>query len=292
MSRLLDPKVLLSVKDLRLAAKTMVDGLLAGMHPGKLKGSGMEFSQYRSYQPGDDLRSLDWKMYARSDRYYIRESEMETGITVRFLVDASNSMAHTDDGISKMEYARYLTASLGYLAHLQGDATGLGVLSQGQLFSLAARKESQHMARFYYQLEQMQPGGTFTGPQQYRDLFSGAHTRQLTVFVSDFYQHGEITALLDTLSAMRHELIVFHLTARNELEKNYEGYTAVEDLETGEVVEIDNRNDAGYKERLRQWLAGIQRQMLDKHIYYRQIVINEPLDQALRDFLNQRNKVR
>lgn len=292
MSRLLDPKTMLAIKDLRLAAKTMVDGLLAGIHPGRLKGSGMEFSQYRSYQPGDDLRSLDWKMYARSDRYYIRESEMETGITIRLLVDASNSMAHEDKGISKMDYARYLAASLAWLAHIQGDATGLGVLSQGQLHLLAARKDPQHMARLYFQLEQMQAGGNFTTPVHYRNLFSGSHTRQLIVFITDFYeQQGEITQLLNTLSSMQHEIIVFHLMAANELEHNFKGYTAVEDLETGAVIEVGNNSDNHYQEKLSTWMADLQRQMLDKHIYYRLLTTNQPLDQALRDFLNQRNKM-
>src|ERR1041384_2831925 len=113
MSRLADPKILMALKDLPLAAKTTVNGFLAGIHNSSMKGVGMEFSQYRSYQPGDDLRRLDWKMYARSDRYYIRESEVETSISVRFLIDASASMNHRDsNGVKKIDYARYLAASL------------------------------------------------------------------------------------------------------------------------------------------------------------------------------------
>ena len=103
MSELLDPKIILSIKDLVLAAKTTIDGFMEGFNKSSIKGAGMEFSQYRSYQPGDDLRSLDWKMFARSDRYYIRESEIETSINVKFLVDASNSMNHRDGAISKMD---------------------------------------------------------------------------------------------------------------------------------------------------------------------------------------------
>src|ERR1700712_1122 len=103
MSRLLDPKVLMAIKDLPLMAKTMVNGFLAGINKSSIKGPGLEFSQFRSYQPGDDLRWLDWKMYARSDRYYIRESEVETSISVRFLIDASASMNHADGDISKIQ---------------------------------------------------------------------------------------------------------------------------------------------------------------------------------------------
>src|ERR1700754_1368414 len=103
MSRLLHPKILMAIKDLPLAAKTVIDGFMAGINKSNVKGTGLEFSKYRSYQPGDDLRWLDWKMYARSDRYYIRESEIETSISVKFLIDASSSMKHVDNGISKME---------------------------------------------------------------------------------------------------------------------------------------------------------------------------------------------
>src|SRR5438874_2205124 len=127
MSRLVDPKILMSIKDLALAAKTTVDGFMAGIHNSNVKGVGMEFSQYRSYQAGDDLRRLDWKMFARSDRYYIRESEIETSISVRFLIDASASMNHTDEGFTKIEYARYLAASLAWLASMQSDSIGLFV---------------------------------------------------------------------------------------------------------------------------------------------------------------------
>ncbi|WP_223151750.1 DUF58 domain-containing protein [Chitinophaga qingshengii] len=293
MSNLLDPKILLAIKDLPLAAKTAVDGFMAGMHASRVKGAGLEFSQYRSYQPGDDLRWLDWKMYARSDRYYIRESEMETSIDISFLVDASNSMLHTEDGISKINYARYLAASLAYLAHLQGDAAGLAVLHHGSLFNMTARREAQHMARLYYQLEKIQPGGTFTEPAHYRDLFSGPHNRQLLVFITDYYeQSGEITALLQTLSALGHEILVFHLLGEKERGGDFRGYDAVEDLETGQRLELTGIADTDYPSKLEQYNNHLRTQLLQKRIYYRQLLLQAPLDTALRDFLNQRNKIK
>src|SRR5580693_7730137 len=116
---------IIAIKDLSLAARQTIDGFMAGINRSKVKGVGLEFSQYRSYQPGDDLRWLDWKRYARSDRYYIRESEVETSISVRLLIDASNSMNHRDGAYTKMDYARWLAASLAWLAHYQGDTLGL-----------------------------------------------------------------------------------------------------------------------------------------------------------------------
>ena len=294
MSRLLDPKVLMSIKDLSLAAKTAVDGFMSGINRSTVKGPGLEFSQYRSYQPGDDLRWLDWKMYARSDRYYIRESEIETSISVRLVIDASGSMNHTDQGIAKIEYARYLAASLAYLCHLQGDAVGLYVCREGQLFSLASRQEHQHMARLYHQLEEIRAGGRFTQPVHYKNVFSSARKKVMLIFLSDLYEtDGEIRTMLETLATYKHEILVFQLLARNELELDFKGYTGLEDLETGEVVRIDTEQTRKlYQERLAGFLSAKRLELLDKNIFYRLMRTDQPLDQALRDFLNQRQKSR
>jgi uncharacterized protein (DUF58 family) len=294
MSRLSDPKILMAIKDLPLAAKTTVDGFMAGIHHSNLKGIGMEFSQYRSYQAGDDLRRLDWKMFARSDRYYIRESEVETSISVRFLIDASASMNHADGAFTKIEYARYLAASLAYLASLQSDAIGLYVFQSGRLFSLPSRNDHQHLSRIFYQLEKIEPVGTFTEPIQYKDIFTGSNKKELLIFITDYYEKdGEITKLLHSLSSNRHEIIVFHVMGQNEMELDYKGYTALEDLETGQTIRINpSQAKAEYKERLEKHIAGVKTQLLNKNIIYRLITMDEPVDKALRDFLNQRNKVK
>jgi uncharacterized protein (DUF58 family) len=293
MSRLLDPKILMSIKDLQLAAKTTVDGFMAGINKSTIKGQGLEFSQYRSYQPGDDLRQLDWKMYARSDRYYIRESEVETSISVRFVIDASASMNHTDNGYTKIEYAKYLAASLAWLANLQADAIGLYVLQDGGLFSLASRRDYQHLTRFYYQLENIKPAGKFTQPVHYKDIFTGTAKRELLIFITDLYeQDGEIFTLLDSLVSMKHEVLVFHLMGNNELEFDYKGYAALEDLETGSIVKINSKQtNETYREQMNNYLSATRMKLLNKNIFYRLLNMAQPLDQALRDFLNQRSKL-
>lgn len=293
MSRLADPKILMSIKDLPLAAKTTVDGFMAGIHAGTLKGEGMEFSQYRSYQAGDDLRRLDWKMFARSDRYYIRESEIETSISVRFLVDASASMNHADGDFTKIEYARYLAASLAYLANMQHDATGLYIFQEGQVYMLPARQDRQHLSRIFYQLEQIEPEGKFTDPIRYRDIFSGSIKKELLVFITDFYEEqGEISRLLESLASSKHEIIVFHLMGRNELDLDYKGYTALEDLETGQTIRIDtSQNREEYTRQVDAHITAIRTHMLNKNISYRLIAMDQPLDIALSDFLKQRNKI-
>lgn len=287
------PATLMAIKDLSLAAKTMIDGFMTGINKSANKGTGLEFSQYRSYQPGDDLRWLDWKMYGRSDRYYIRESEVETSISVRFIIDASNSMAHVDGGFSKMDYARHLAAALGYLAHKQGDAIGLYGLSEKGVHTLAAKRDAQHLQRFYYQLENLIPGGHFTDPVYYKNIFAGTQRKELVIVITDFYeQDGEIGTLLKELSAYRHEIILFQVMGRNEMELEYSGYSSLKDLETGETININaSQAKDDYKERLKSSLEAIRTQMLERNIYYRLLRMDVPMDQALRDFLNQRNKM-
>ncbi|RYD72253.1 MAG: DUF58 domain-containing protein, partial [Sphingobacteriales bacterium] len=259
-----------------------------------IKGAGLEFSQYRSYQPGDDLRSLDWKMFARSDRYYIRESEVETNIAIRILIDASASMNHSDGDFTKIDYAKYLGAALAYLANLQGDAIGLYVFQNSGIFSMTPKQDFQHLARLFYQLESINPDGDFTKAIHYKELFAGAQKRELLVFVTDLYQKDdEIIHLLDTLNTLRHEIVVFHVLSRNELELDFKGYTTFEDLETGETIQIDQtKARVEYKSKLANYLEQTRIKMLDRKIFYRTICTDEPLDQALRDFLKQRSKLR
>jgi uncharacterized protein (DUF58 family) len=294
MSKLLDPKILMAIKELSLAAKTTIEGLMNGINKSTVKGAGMEFSQYRSYQPGDDLRSLDWKMFARSDRYYIRESEIETNIAIRFIVDASASMNHDDGAFKKIQYARYLAASLAYLGNLQGDAVGLNILTEHEVLALPARQSFDHLSRIFYQLEQIEPGGRFTGSDRYTPFYSNPKQKELIVLITDLYQDtDEIFSLLDTVSTAKHEVILFHLMARNELEMDFKGYSSFEDLETGATIEIDPlAARKAYLLNLKNHLDEVKRKALDKRIAYRMMCTDEPLEQAIREFLNQRKKLK
>jgi uncharacterized protein (DUF58 family) len=294
MSKLLNPKTLMAIKDLSLAAKTVIDGFMTGINKSSIKGPGMEFSQYRSYQPGDDLRWLDWKMYGRSDRYYIRESETETNISIRLLIDASGSMNHEDSGIKKIDYARYLAAALAYLGHLQSDAVGLYLFRDGDLVSVAAKQDFQHLSRLFYHLENLTASGSFTSADHFNDIYTRSRKRELLIFITDFYQQDEeIIKLLDTMVTLKNEVVVFHLMGKNELEMDFRGYNTLEDLETGETVQFNSAgSEKPYKEKLESYLAEVKTQLLERNIAYRLLSTDEPLDQALREFLQQRNKIK
>ncbi|RZK83101.1 MAG: DUF58 domain-containing protein [Pedobacter sp.] len=284
----------MAIKELSLAAKTTIDGFMSGINKSTIKGQGLEFSQYRSYQPGDDLRSLDWKMFARSDRYYIRESEIETNITLRLVIDASASMNHSDGAFTKIDYARYLAASLAYLANLQGDAIGLYVLKEAGIYSMSPKQDFQHLARLFYQLEQITPTSTFTNATHYSELYGGGHKRELLIFITDMYEiDGEIFNFLDKVNVLKHEVVVFHLMSANELNMSFKGYDTFEDFETGKKIQINqDKVRSDYKKRLDAFLEETRSKMLDNNIFYRMISTSEPLDVALRDFLNQRNKLK
>jgi uncharacterized protein (DUF58 family) len=288
-----DHHILMAIKDLSLAARHTIDGFMNGINKSKVKGPGLEFSQYRSYQPGDDLRWLDWKRYARSDRYYIRESEIETSISVRLLVDASLSMDHRDGAYTKMGYARHLAAALGWLAFTQGDSVGLYTFREGTVHTLPARKDAQHMARFFHQLEGIEAGGKVGNPIHYKHIFLGEQKRELLIFITDLYERdGEVSRLLEMLAALGHEIIVFHVMAGNELKKDFGGYTEVEDLETGERLTVSGGKDVDYTERMRAWLSDVRMRLLDKNIVYQLMRLDQPLDQALRDYLKQRQQIK
>jgi uncharacterized protein (DUF58 family) len=286
-----DHHILMAIKDLSLAARRTIDGFMAGINKSQVKGPGQEFSQYRSYQPGDDLRWLDWKRYARSDRYYIRESEIETSISVRLLIDASQSMNHGEG--KKINYARHLAASLGWLAFMQGDSIGLYVFQDETVYSLPARKDAQHLARFFHQLEGIVPGGKIGSPVNYKHIFLGEQKRELLIFITDLYERdGEISRLLELLASLGHEIIVFHVMGGDELDGDFGAHTEVEDLETGERLPMSGRRgQEDYAEKMQAWLSGVRLKLLDKQIVYQLMRTDQPLDQALRDFLKQRQQI-
>jgi uncharacterized protein (DUF58 family) len=149
---LLKPEVLNTVSGLELVARIIVEGYMSGSNPSQSIGIGYEFSQYRSYEAGDDLRLLDWKMYARSERYYIKQSEIETNITVKFIVDASRSMDHKESGLSKLGFAKVITAALAYLARKQSDTYGLLTANSRHVRAVEPRFEQQQFMRFLNEL--------------------------------------------------------------------------------------------------------------------------------------------
>ena len=287
---MLTPELLFALRNLPLAARQAAEGFLAGAHASRRHGAGMEFSQYRPYQPGDDLRRLDWRLAARSDRYYLRESEVDTSLTVNLVLDASASMNHRDDnGLTKLDYARLLLAALAYLAQKQGDAVGLSILSASGLQHLPARADTRQLPRLYHALEAAAATGAFADAATLAPL-TARRQRALTVCVSDLYEdENEITRLLGRLRATSGDVLLLHLVAGNELNFSHKGPVTFRDLETGQTIQLDaDQQRPAYQQQLQAWLRdtahAARRQGLDYHL----LNTAEPLDGALREFLNRR----
>jgi uncharacterized protein (DUF58 family) len=290
--RFIHPSALAAIRDLPLVARTVVDGFMHGAHPSHMPGAGLEFSQYRSYQAGDDLRRVDWKLYGRSDRYFVRESEIETSLTLRLVVDASASMKQQEI-ISKFDYCRFLAASLALLAHRQGDAVGLYALNDGALHSVRPGRGQAHLHRLMHELERLEPAGAWPPWDRVERALAVGGARGITVVLSDLHERdAEIREAVLRLAARRHEVIVMHVVGRAELGLEYGGPVELEELETGRLLEIDpDRERAAYTAALAVELQELRREFEGRRIEYARFVLDEPLDAALRTFLAARLRV-
>jgi len=288
----LSPKLLARLKGLNLIAKTVVDGFMLGLHQSKRSGAGLEFSEYRPYELGDDLRQIDWKLVARSDKFFVRNSEVETSVAVRILLDASASMQHEEDGITKFDYARWLAASLSYLAHQQGDAIGLYAV-QTHITHVPAHHDKNQLKKIFSTLETLTPQGKWTEQTQLDALLSRSKRRELTIFISDMNeQTDEILTALNAYSRLKNDVVLFHLVGANELEFNYNGEIEFEDLETRELVRINAEvAKTQYQASISNRLKSLEKSMQAERIDYQRFLIQEPLDAALRKFLTIRNRL-
>ncbi|GAC1601223.1 MAG: DUF58 domain-containing protein [Hymenobacter sp.] len=292
--QVLHPELLHGLRNLSLAARQAAEGFLNGAHASRRHGAGMEFSQYRPYQPGDDLRRLDWRLAARSDRYYLREAEVDTSLTVHLLLDASASMNHRDDnGLTKLDYARLLLAALAYLAQQQGDAVGLTILGPTGLRHLPPRADARQLPRLYHALETAEAAGRFPDAATLAPL-TARRQRALTVCVSDLYEEeSEINALLTRLRAVSGDVLLLHIMANNELNFSYEGAVTLKDLESGQTLQLDaSQQRPAYRQQLRQWLRDTAQTARRQGFDYHQLCTADPLDQAMREFLRRRNSSR
>ena len=298
MERFIDPRTLARVKDLPLVAKTVADGFLHGLQQSHQRGIGVEFSQYRVYEPGDPLSRIDWKLFARSDRYFVREAERESEIAIWFVLDASASMklaSGTGSGAwSKFEYARHLLATLSYIAQLQGDHVGLLALAGEQHYLLPPGSGERHWHRLLKQLISVRSGDRFPQPDVIKSAIERLQKTGLIFIISDFYQlSNELNEFITQVSAGRTEVVAMQLQTTDELQFPYKGAIRFEDLETGEQILV---SAAAARTTWLQSLAAHQ-QELERFLHGQQVTLNRinidlPMDQALYDFLTSRQKVR
>jgi uncharacterized protein (DUF58 family) len=291
IKELLKPEILNTVNGLELIARTIVEGFMSGSNKSQSIGSGQEFSQYKNYQAGDDLRQLDWKMFARSERYYIKEADIETNITIRFILDASNSMSYAE-GITKLQYAKVMTAALAYLARKQSDTFGLFTINDKNVRTLQPRFEQQQFIRFLNELIHLESEGRWNQREETSRLFD-RQGKEMIVFISDLYDdNNDLSRFISRLKNPRNEVIVFHLMGRHEKNFDFGGSFSFEDLETGVRTKVNTLvQQKEYASRVDKWLQDSRKWMLEKQINYQLVFIDELVENVLRNFLTVRKKL-
>jgi len=289
---LLKPEILNTVNGLELVARIITEGFMSGSNKSQSVGVGQEFSQYKNYQPGDDLRQLDWKMFARSERYYIKQSDIETNITVKFVIDTSHSMSYAEEGISKLHYARLMAAALAYLARKQSDTFGLYAINDQRIRVVQPRFEQQQFIRFLNELVQLHGEGKWNQRSEVELLFDH-QGKELIIFITDLYDDtDDLQRFISRLKTPRNEVIVFHLLGQREADLNFGGSFTFEDLETGLKTKVDTpTHQKLYQERTQKWLTDSKTWMLEKHIAYFVVYVQDSVENVLRSFLTIRKRL-
>ncbi len=286
----LSPAVVAAVHDLELAARLVVEGMRAGGHRSPLHGYSAEFQQHRPYRAGDDLKYLDWKILARTDRLYSRQFRETTSMSVMIVLDASASMAFPEEGISKFRYATIIAASLAYLITSQGDAVGLMTSAAGALSYVAARGGRPHLRSLMTRLDRIEPSGTW---QPERLISRGAELlkrRGVVLVISDFYDAEEETRReLRRVTRHGHDVGMLQVISENELSFPYRGDLEFEDLESGERRLVDaGAVDGQYRSALQAFLERCRSSARRDGLDHAMMSTDLPPDRALRGFLLRR----
>jgi uncharacterized protein (DUF58 family) len=288
LQRFIDPTVLAGISGLDLVAKTVVDGFIAGLHRSPNFGFSQEFAEYRAYAPGDDLRHIDWNVFARTERAYLKRYRGETNTLLTVFLDASNSMKYASHAVSKMDYARYTAASLFYLTiQTQRDAAGLIVFDDELRNYIRPSNRQGQFHRLLSGLEHAEPGARtdFAKPLDHFQEF--VRRRGLVVIISDFYEApAKVIRTLEPLRFRGNEVVLFHILDPKEVRPELRGPTTLVDLETQETLEVSPEYARlEYAQKIDAHIEALRDGARGSGMDYHLLVTNHPLDDALREYL-------
>lgn len=298
----LDPSVLSRIGNLELLAKAVVEGFINGLHRSPHLGASTDFAEHRPYMPGDDIRRIDWKLFARSDRHYIKEYEADTNTNFNVIVDVSPSMRYGADPetgrVSKLTYACYLAACLTYFSSLQRDRVGLATIDTDIVDYVPP--SAKHLQLVLHALERIErnardakvkPGKSTLGPPL-RKLSETLRRRSLVVLISDFYEDPD--AIVDALTNVRgrgNDLIVFHLLSPHEIDFSFSDSTNFIDMETGEKLPvIPEYLRKQYRDLVREHTGALAKRIGESRADYALFDTSKPLDRALFSYLLSRQR--
>ena len=293
-SKYYEPAKLARIKNLQLLAHTVVEGYISGLHRSPFKGFSSEFAEYRQYLPGDDLKHFDWKVFARTDKRYVRQYEEETNLTCTILLDVSGSMLFGSDGLSKLDYACSLTAALAYLMIQQRDQVGLAVFDDALRQRIPPRNSPAHLKTMMERLERVEPGGETAIAPALHAVADTTRRRGLVVLISDLIDDQD--AVMNALNHFRHnrnEVIVFNLFATAERDLPFDGLVEFEDMESSQRLQV--RPDvirADYRRRFEDFVRRYQRDCSTALIDYELVTTDVPYELMLASYLNKRASTR
>ena len=288
MQRFLDPAVLAGISSLDLVAKTVVDGFVAGLHRSPDFGFSQEFAEYRAYTPGDDLRHVDWNLFARTERCYLKRYRGETNSQLTILLDASNSMEYTSGPPKKMDYARFVAASLFYLAiHNQRDAAGLIVFDEKVRDILRPSTRPGQLGRLFAALERAEPHARTDLAKPLHHFQELLHRRGIAIVISDFYEDPRsIVRAIEPLRYRGNEVILFHVLDPQEIRPVLSSSAILVDLETDQKIEVvPEYTKTAYRVKIDAHVESLSSQTRAAGMDYQLLVTDQPLDAALRQYL-------
>jgi uncharacterized protein (DUF58 family) len=283
----IDPQKLSRLAGLSLHARQPMLGNVSGRHRSPIRGSSLEFAEYRKYVPGDDTRRLDWRAYARSDRFYIKEFEADTNLRMVVVLDTSGSMAFQYEETSKMQYARSLAGSLAYIAANQGDAVGLACAGAKYHTDIPPRRNAAHLKNILDELANAEPTGETGLVAVLHETAERVAQRAMIVILSDlFVAPEELKDCFQHLRFRKHDVVVFHLLDQNEIDFEFNRPTRFLDLEGGAPILADpSIIGAQYRRALREYMDKLKTIMRDAAVDYHRVLLQDDYSDVLARFL-------
>lgn len=292
--RFLDPRIVGELASLDLIARLVVEGFLTGLHKSPYHGFSVEFAEHRQYMPGDPIRHVDWKVYAKSDRFYLKMYEEETNLRALMLVDTSASMGYASEGVvSKLRYGSVLAAALSYLMIHQQDSVGLLTYADRTLKFIPPRATKTHLQVVHGELSRLTPAATTDTRGSLKDLADRIHRRGLIILISDLMDDADgIMTALKHFRHRRHEVIVFHVLDPHEVDFPFHDVEGFIDLETRrEVLTQPWEIAKDYRAKFEAWRAGYARACRENLIDYVPLDTRVPFDRALLAYLEKRRRL-
>ncbi len=290
-SQFLDPKVLARIDNLELLARTVVDGFINGLHHSPYFGLSVDFAEHRQYTPGDDIRRVDWRVFGRTDRFYVKEYEADTNANFCVLFDVSRSMDYGSQGVTKLDYGRYLAACLSYFSRTQRDRVGM--LTFDSEVRDYVPSSAKHLDIVLHTIDNIKASdaGAFAGPiNKIAEILT---RRSILVLISDLYEDPDV--VVDALNLLRHkghDVIVFHVLDPAEIEFPFESAAHFQDIESGESIPVvpDTLRDQ-YLALMNDHVATLEQRLVRSRIDYCRFDTSQPLDFALFEYLARRHRM-